>query len=313
MKEVWLSGKVSKVTHQKNNNPAQLYLLRLDSKRSRRSISSTLKLIANALGHVSIQDCPWEKVRRIHVIAIKEKLLQSGFSPATINTYLCAIRGTMHEAWTLGLINSEDYMKIKDVKSVKGSRLSKGRALSEAEVGKLLQSCKSDDSKKGARDLAIISLLYGCGLRRAEIVSIDVEDIYWTENTIKLVGKGNIERVAYMPDSTALYIKSWLNKTRGTQPGALFTRIRRWDYVTFERLSDQAIYNILLHRQKIAGIEKCSPHDMRRTFGTRLLDMNVDIITVRDAMGHVSVNTTQKYDKRGTRRLKEASKLMSKE
>ncbi|KZN32593.1 hypothetical protein N480_25425 [Pseudoalteromonas luteoviolacea S2607] len=293
------------------NNPAMLYLLHLDSERSRKSMKSLLKKVANMVGHNDIVQCPWQELRRTHILAIKEQLVHSGLAPATVNTYLCALRGTAKEAWIAGLMSSDDYMKIKDVKSVRGSRLGKGRALNKEEVVSLLRVCQQQHNNKGMRDLAIISLLYGCGLRRAEVVSIEIQNINWHEQTIKITGKGNVERLTYLPESTLCYIKNWVDLVRKDDSGPLFTRIRRWDHVTKERLSDQAIYDILHNRQNEAGIQKCSPHDMRRTFGTSLLEKGVDIITVRDAMGHVSVTTTQKYDKRGNLRLRKASQLMN--
>lgn len=86
----------------------------------------------------------------------------------------------------------------------------------------------------------------------------------------------------------------------------MFTRIRRFDTLTYDRLTDQAVYHILQVRQKQAGIAKCGPHDLRRTFATAMLDNGEDLITVKDAMGHASVATTQQYDRRGEERLKAA-------
>lgn len=93
---------------------------------------------------------------------------------------------------------------------------------------------------------------------------------------------------------------------RDGTPGPLFTRIRRFDTLTDDRLTDQAVYHILQVRQRQAGIEKCAPHDLRRTFATAMLDNGEDLITIRDAMGHASVTTTQQYDRRGEQRLRAA-------
>ncbi|MNP65073.1 Tyrosine recombinase XerD [compost metagenome] len=66
------------------------------------------------------------------------------------------------------------------------------------------------------------------------------------------------------------------------------------------------MYHILQVRQRQAGTEKCAPHDLRRTFATSMLDNGEDLITIRDAMGHASVTTTQQYDRRGEQRLRTA-------
>ena len=89
--------------------------------------------------------------------------------------------------------------------------------------------------------------------------------------------------------------------------GPLFTRIRAGDDVTSQRLTPQAVYHILGQRRAESGIGECAPHDLRRTFASMMLDNGEDLITVRDAMGHASVTTTQKYDRRGDERLRKAA------
>jgi site-specific recombinase XerD len=86
--------------------------------------------------------------------------------------------------------------------------------------------------------------------------------------------------------------------------------VRRYDDLTYDRLSSQAVYHILNTRRVQAGIEKCAPHDLRRTFASSMLGNGEDLITVKDAMGHASLTTTQKYDFRGNERLRDASKRL---
>lgn len=93
---------------------------------------------------------------------------------------------------------------------------------------------------------------------------------------------------------------------RSEAPGLLFTRIRRFDFLTNDRLTDQAVYHILRVRQQQAGIERCAPHDLRRTFATAMLENGEDLMTVKDAMGHASVTTAQQYDRGGETRLQSA-------
>lgn len=271
-------------------------------------MKSFLNTVANIIGFSSLEDCPWGELRRHHVQAIKDQLLIKELAPATINTYLAAIRGVALEAWQLKQIDTDAYQHIKLVKSVRGSRLAKGRALEGVESQALLSACGNDSSSKGLRDEAIIAVLLGCGLRRSELVSLDLEHISWTKGALKVLGKGNKERLSYMPDGTISRLKKWVDEVRGDVPGPLFTRIRRHDHVTSNRLSDQAIYHILDVRRIETGLENFSPHDLRRTFASALLDNGEDLVTVRDAMGHESITTTQVYDKRGDERLRKASK-----
>ncbi|CDH27260.1 Integrase/recombinase [Xenorhabdus bovienii str. Jollieti] len=294
-----------------HNNPAIAYLVSLGSKRSRQTMKSFLNIVAKMLGYQNVQDCTWNALRRHHVQAIMEMLSDSGKAPATINTYLAALKGVALEAWTMKQIDTDSFQHIKQVRSVRGNRLPKGRALDRYEIKTLFFTCENDFSTKGLRDAAIIGVLVGCGLRRSEIISLDLKHVIRREQALRVMGKGNKERLSYMPEGTWERLNRWIDEIRGDYAGPLFTRIRRDDDVTDNRLSDQAIYHILETRRIESGLEKFAPHDLRRTFASAMLDNGEDIVTVKDAMGHSSITTTQKYDRRGDERLKNAAKNLN--
>ncbi|HFZ8522864.1 TPA: tyrosine-type recombinase/integrase [Salmonella enterica subsp. enterica serovar Birkenhead] len=292
------------------DNPAVAYLISLGSRRSRQTMGSFLNIVARMIGYQNLRDCAWESMRRHHVQAVIQMLSDSDRAPATINTYLAALKGVALEAWTMKQIDTDSYQHIKQVRSVRGSRLPKGRALEKHEVRSLYFTCENDRSSKGLRDAAILGVLVGCGLRRSEVVALDMESVIPRTRALRVLGKGNKERIAYVPDGAWQRLMRWVDEVRGEQPGPLFQRIRRFDDVTADRMTDQAIYHILETRRIEAGLEKFAPHDLRRTFASAMLDNGEDIITVKDAMGHASVTTTQKYDRRGDERLKQASRRL---
>lgn len=292
-------------------NPAIAYLVSLDSKRSRRTMTSCLNRVAAMLGYDSLHVCPWGNLRRHHIQAIRERLVELDRAPSTINTYIAALKGVALEAWGMKMLDTDSYQHIKQVRSVRGSRLPRGRALADAEAQGLVVTCEEDKRSIGLRDAAIVSVLLGCGLRRSEVVSLDMEHVDWSQDALRVIGKGNKERLAFMPDGTVKRLRRWVTEVRGDDPGPLFTRIRRHDDVTSSRLTDQAIYYILQKRHQEAQVAKVAPHDLRRTFATNLLDQDVDLLTVKEAMGHASLATTQQYDMRGHKKLKEASKQLS--
>ncbi|HHT8313793.1 TPA: tyrosine-type recombinase/integrase [Yersinia enterocolitica] len=293
-----------------HDNPAIAYLLSLGSKRSRQTMGSFLNIVAKMIGFQNLRDCAWSSMRRHHILAVLEMLSDSGKAPATINTYLAALKGVALEAWTMKQIDTDSFQHIKQVRSVKGSRLPKGRALERHEIRSLFFTCESDPSSKGVRDAAILGVLLGCGLRRSEIVALDMVDMIYKDRALKVLGKGNKERIAYVPGGAWKRLEKWVEEVRGEHEGPLFPRIRRFDDVTGERMSDQAIYHILDTRRVETGLEKFAPHDLRRTFASSMLDNGEDIVTVKDAMGHSSIATTQKYDRRGDERLKRASQRL---
>ncbi|MGU3430983.1 tyrosine-type recombinase/integrase [Enterobacter hormaechei] len=287
-------------------SPARAYLLSLNSPRSRQTMASFLNIVAGMLGATSLDTCCWGSLRRHHVMAVTELLRDTGRATATVNTYLSALKGVAREAWMLRLMDVESFQHIRAVRNLRGSRLPRGRALPAEEIRKLFAVCDADRSSLGPRDAAMLALILGCGLRRSEAVGLDLRDVVTQDRALRVLGKGNKERLAYMPAGTWERLHIWIDQVRGEQPGPLFTRIRRFDTLTNDRLTDQAVYHVLQVRQHQAGITKCAPHDLRRTFATAMLDNGEDLITVRDAMGHASVTTTQQYDRRGEARLRTA-------
>jgi len=287
-------------------NPARAYLLSLNSPRSRQTMASFLGIVAGMLGAGSLDTCSWGSLRRHHVMGIAELLRDTGRATATVNTYLSALKGVAKEAWMLKLMDVESFQHIRTVRNLRGTRLPGGRALPAEEIRQLFTVCEADSSCQGARDAALLAVILGCGLRRSEAVGLSFSDIVTHERALKVLGKGNKERLAYMPAGTWQRLMHWTEQVRGESAGPLFTRIRRFDTLTYDRLTDQAVYHILQVRQRQAGIAKCAPHDLRRTFATAMLKNGEDLITVKDAMGHASVTTTQQYDRRGEARLRTA-------
>lgn len=288
-------------------NPAQAYLIGLSSAASRQTMKSFLNIVASMLGFTSLQSCVWGSLRRHHIRGLLEMLQVSGRAPATINTYLSALKGTAREAWMMKQMDTESYQQILAVRAVRGSRLTRGRALASAEIHALFNSCEQDSGCKGSRDAAMLAVMLGCGLRRSEVVGLDYASILHKEQALLVRGKGNKERLAFMPENVWQRIHIWTDTIRGEYEGPLFTRIRTGDDVTSQRMTPQAVYHILGQRREKSGIGECAPHDLRRTFASMMLDNGEDLITVRDAMGHASVTTTQRYDRRGDARLRHAA------
>lgn len=287
-------------------SPARAYLLSLNSPRSRQTMASFLNIVAGMLGAGSLDACSWGSLRRHHVMAVTELLRDTGRATATVNTYLSALKGVAKEAWMLKLMDVESFQHIRAVRNLRGSRLPRGRALPPDEIRALFGACEADSSCIGIRDAAMLAVILGCGLRRSEAVGLDLSDVVTNERALTVLGKGNKERLAYMPAGTWQRLMIWIDDVRGEKDGPLFTRIRRFDTLTNARLTDQTVYHVLQVRQRQAGIVKCAPHDLRRTFATAMLDNGEDLITVKDAMGHASITTTQQYDRRGEARLRRA-------
>jgi site-specific recombinase XerD len=210
------------------------------------------------------------------------------------------LRRVLEEAFRLGLYSDyNDYYRAAGVRSLRVESLPRGRSLAMQELEQLVNACQSDQANPhlGIRDTAIITLMYACGLRRQETVDLNLADLDPDNQKIRILGKGSKQRFVYLSQDALPAIEAWLH-IRGRQLGPLFTRITKAGKVTLKRLSPQAVYYILKTRQKEAGVASFSPHDLRRTTITDMLEAEIDVLTVSAIAGHASADTTRRYDKR---------------
>ena len=279
-----------------DQNPAAVYLASL-TPAGRRSQDNALRTIAQILTGVGDwRGVPWAALRFQHTAAIRQRLA-AAYAPATANRVICALRGTLKAAWRLGQIEAGDYTRAADIAPVNGYRIPAGRELSQGEITALMANCEADPRPAGARDGAIIALMYAGGLRREEVINLDLTDYTPQDGRLTLIGKRNKQRTAYLVNGAARAMADWL-AVRGDNPGPLFLAISKGGKIGSERLTTQAIYNMLARRADLAGVRKFSPHDLRRTFVSDLLDAGADIATVAKMAGHSSVSTTARYDRR---------------
>ena len=292
-----------------DQNAAAVYLAGLQSARSRRTMRGALDKIADLLSPgADAFSFPWAEIRFQHVTAVKTRLAET-LKPATVNKRLSAVRGVLKAAWQLGQMTAEDYHMAASVKGLKNETLPAGRALTYGEIEALMSACAAAPPPAGVRDAAIIALLRVCGLRRAELVDLDVADFDADLGELRVKGKGNKERLCHVVNGAAGALADWLT-IRGDAPGAFFWPIRRGGHVKEGRLTTQAIYHILQQRAEQAGVKDLSPHDFRRTFVGDLLDAGADISTVQKMAGHASVTTTARYDRRPEAAKRKAAELL---
>jgi len=279
------------------DDPFTLYLNGL-APSGRRSMKSQLTGVLRLMNYTDDPTCfPWENLKYAHINKIRNVLIEQGKSVNTINTTIAAINGVIRTAFNMGLISADEYMRIKFVKRVNGKRLPVGRELKQNEIKKMLACCNRDNNALGIRDAAIISLMASTGLRRSEVVALNIENCDIKNGSLVVKkGKGDRQRNAFIVVPAQKLILKWM-KLRVSSKGALFTRIAS-GIPSDNKLSEQTIYNIIRTRSRQAEIKKCTPHDLRRTLVTRLLDTGVDINTVRQIVGHQDVNTTARYDRR---------------
>lgn len=289
-----------------DRQPAAVYLARLATG-SRRTMAQALTAIARLVsdGRLDALSMPWEGLRYAHTAAIRARLAES-YRHTTANKMLAALRGVLQECWRLGLMSADDYQRSVDIASIKGTTVPKGRKLSRGELAALMDACASDSSSAGRRDAALIAVMYAAGLRRAEVVTLNVADFTPATGELLIRGKGNKERMVYATNGAALALEDWL-AARGVEEGPLFCSTRR----RLARMTEQAVLVILMKRAKQAGVTAhFSPHDMRRSFITELLEAGADVGTVQKLAGHANVATTLRYDRRDEKAKRAAAEML---
>jgi integrase/recombinase XerD len=180
------------------------------------------------------------------------------------------------------------------------------KAISVEDVERLLQAASVGDTPASLRDRALLEVLYGAGARISEAVGLDVDDIDTGEGVVRLFGKGSKERIvplgSYAADALGAYLvrgrPTFAVKGKGTP--AVFLNQRGG------RLSRQSAWSVLRSAADRAGLGgHLSPHTLRHSFATHLLDGGADVRVVQELLGHASVTTTQIYTLVTVQRLRE--------
>jgi site-specific recombinase XerD len=139
---------------------------------------------------------PWSRITYAHVAAVRARL-GAAYAATTANKMLAAMKGVLRQAFALGFMGAETFTRCLTVKSIRGSQAQRGRALSQEELRTMFRVCDKATAG-GARDAALLALAYSAGLRRSEIVSIDLDDYNEQAGTILIHGKGAKERLVYV-------------------------------------------------------------------------------------------------------------------
>jgi integrase/recombinase XerD len=294
-----------------DRHPAAVYVASL-APGSRRTMWQALDVIAATLTgrQADAETLDWTSLRYQHTQAVRAALAKR-YAPSTANKMLAALRGVLREAWRLSYVTAEDYHRAADLPPVRGSTLPRGRALTAGEL-RALFAAVSEDARPAtrARDAALLAVLYGAGVRRAEAVALDVAD-YDPETGALTVrrGKGNKARIMYATNGAGDALAAWLT-VRGSEPGPLFVSVDKAGRIVLRRLAAESLFDRLQTLAKRAGIARFSPHDMRRSFISDLLDNGADLAVVQAMAGHANPATTARYDRRGEHAKRRAAGLL---
>ena len=280
-------------------------ILRLpDLEQSRNAVLNSLAATSSqeSYGHAIDEFIGWYcseprlAFNRTVVLRYRFFLEQKNLAPSTINLRLAAVRRLAYEASDTGLLSPDLAAGIRRVKGAKRLGVRIGNWLTVHQSRTLLGGSPSD-SLRGKRDRAILALLIGCGLRRAELVGLGMEDFQVREEhwvIADLIGKGKHIRTVPVPMWAKRAVDEWTTAA-AIKDGAIFRRVNRLGKIWGYGITPKAIWHIVKAAAKRGGIRNLAPHDLRRTCARLCHLAGGELEQIQFLLGHASVQTTERY------------------
>ena len=233
---------------------------------------------------------------RTVVLRYRIHLEQRGYAPATINLRLAAVRRIAYEAADAGLLSPELAAGIRRVKGVRRIGVRLGNWLTP-EQGRRLLEATTPSNPRQLRDQAMVAMLIGCGLRRAELLALHLESIQQREEhwvIADLVGKGGHVRTVPIPAWVKHHVDAWTAAAAITR-GPVFRAINKAGRVWGDGMSPKVLWDVVRAAAARAGIDKLAPHDLRRTCARLCHLAGGELDQIQFLLGHVSIQTTERY------------------
>ncbi len=235
-------------------------------------------------------------LNRMVVLRFRLHLESLGLAAGTVNQRLAAVRRLAYEAADSGLLSPELAAGIRRVKGAKQLGARTGNWLTQEQARLLLEKADGD-SLRSARDLAMISVLVGCGLRRAELSALTVENLqirqgHWA--IVDLVGKGNHVRTVPMPVWVKDAVDHWRSLAKVTS-GRVFRAVSRHGTPWGTGISENVIWYVVRRVAARMQMDSLAPHDLRRTCAKLCHVNGGELEQIQFLLGHVSVLTTERY------------------
>ncbi|MGH7199431.1 MAG: tyrosine recombinase XerC [Planctomycetaceae bacterium] len=223
------------------------------------------------------------------------------YAPATIARRLACLRSFFRFCCREELIS---HNPAKALRTPRGGR-KLPHFLTTEEVGKLLVAPPAN-TPDGLRDRAMLETTYSAGLRVAELVSLNVEDWDRDAGVVRVLGKGRKERIAPIGSYAARALRRWLEVRSPADNAGPQHRFAMFLNRFGTRLTDRSVRRLIEKYITLTGLDgRTTPHTLRHSFATHLLDGGADLRSVQELLGHKSLTTTQIYTHVSTRRLRE--------
>ncbi|MFX0557271.1 tyrosine-type recombinase/integrase [Maribacter sp. CXY002] len=252
-----------------------------------------------AYGIVEINNVAYGIIRS-WIISMSEKDIGN----RSINRKIASLKAYYKFLQKIGVLESSPLVKHRALKTPKKIEI----PFSEQEMEMVLSNIEYPVGFEGIRDKLLIHILYATGMRRAELVNLKVSDVDFYQNNIKVLGKRNKERIVPMLMETKAYFQDYLMERNKLET------IKDKEFLFLSKAGNK-IYETLVYRiinkyfRKVSSKTKKSPHVLRHTFATHLLNKGADLNAVKELLGHSSLASTQVYTHNSIAELKKVHQL----
>ncbi len=242
-----------------------------------------------------LANLPVQGIEHQHIRAYLGELYTHGLSKSSAARALAAIRSWFKWLAKRGVVEQSPAALVSTPKLPKHLP----RVPTIEDMNRVVESAADENAAWPERDRVIFELLYGCGIRNAELVGIDLEDIHWANEAILVRGKGRKERYVPLGDAAAQAVRAYLPVREARLAGAgksspallLSLRLRGNG-----RLTTRSVGRIVKHVALAHGLPAdVHPHTLRHAFGTHMLEEGADLRAIQELLGHERLSTTQRY------------------
>ncbi|KXN98321.1 integrase [Aequorivita aquimaris] len=279
--------------------------LQLEKKYSPHTVTAYLKDIEDFQAFASAE-FQYAEIVDVNYSVVRSwivSLVDSGISNRTVNRKISSLKTYYKFLLKTGQIEINPLAKHKALKTSKKIQV----PFSEKEIGNVMEMFGEENDFEGLRNRLIVELFYSTGIRRAELINIKVTDVYFAQKTLKVLGKRNKERIVPLLPTVLQSINDYLQQRNDLE------NIKDTDAL-FLTQKGVKIYETLVYRiinsyfSKASEKVKKSPHILRHSFATHLLNEGADINSVKELLGHSSLASTQVYTQNSIAKLKEVYK-----
>lgn len=277
--------------------------LQFDKRYSPHTIVAYKKDLAQFIQYMneSVGDFEFKEVNRKQIRSWVVYLMNSGVKPISINRKLATLKSFYK------FLMKYDQVEESPAKLVTVPKIRKKLPVfvQEENLNNLLDFDMFEKDYEGTRDKTIISLLYGAGIRLSELKNLEISNLDMTEHTLKVIGKRNKERIIPYPSSIETPIKEYIKFREEIGGKSVFLLLTS----DGKQLYDKLIYRVVKkYLSKVTTVSKRSPHVLRHSYATHLLNRGADVNAVKELLGHSNLSATQIYTHTTFEKLKEIYK-----